>query len=805
MVKKRLNNLTRIKDKASTSKDFTKKSPSIHKQNKKTIPDFNPISLFFIFLYYLGNPIVLSIKLLITLCTHIGKVIIFASKSSIKRVQKLRGQTRGLPRFEIKLPSFHLKQKIPKLPSISFALQPRHVLVLVMILSSIVFYEVIIKDLPDPKTLSKRHQLLTTQIYDRNGVLLYKLYKDENRTLVPLSKVPTNLINAVIAIEDKNFYEHYGFSLSGTLRAAITNIKNPEELQGGSTITQQLIKNTLLTKQKSVVRKIKEVILAVEAESIYTKDSILEMYLNEVGFGGPVYGVQAASQFYFDKNVSDLNLAEASFLAGLPQAPTRLSPFGVSKELGKARQKKVLDSMVENGYINSDQAITTYNEELTFSDPKTKILAPHFVGYITDMLLREYGEDIFSKGYQITTSIDLDLQTLAQNAINGELKRINNLGVTNGAAIITNPSTGEILAMVGSKNFFDKTIDGQVNMTTSLRQPGSTVKPINYALAFENGLSPSTMIQDAPISINIFGTIYSPTNYDNRYHGTISLREALANSYNIPAVKLLMQNGIQNMARTATRMGITTWDDQSRFGPSMTLGSLEVKMTDMAEAYGTFANQGIRVPLKSIIEIRDSSGKKLTNEQCDKFYYSKDYSCIPEYVLKQSTAYLITDILKDPAARSQAFGINSILNVKNQEIAVKTGTSNSLRDNWTIGYTTDYLVASWVGNNNNMPMNRVASGITGASPIWHTIFESITKENKHTFKKPDSIVTLPICRTTGSLACKECPSIKIESYPVGSEPKYTCSSKDFEITDKKDLANPLVQNLNMNISPPAYH
>jgi 1A family penicillin-binding protein len=644
---------------------------------------------------------------------------------------------------------------------------------------------------------------LTTQLYDRKGVLLYKLYKDQNRTLVSLDKVPKDFINAIVSIED--FYTHHGFSLSGTLRAFVTNLKNPNELHGGSTITQQLIKNTLLTKEKSFIRKIKEVILAIETETLYTKDSILEMYINEVGFGGPVYGIQAASQFYFDKNVNDLSLAESSFLAGLPQAPSKLSPFGVSKQLGKARQKKVLDSMVENGFITQDIAQTIYEEPLVFADPKTKILAPHFVQYLTDLLLKEYGEDIFSKGYQITTTIDLDLQAFAQNSINQELKRIGRLNVTNGAVIITNPSTGEILTMVGSKNFFDKTIDGQVNMTTSLRQPGSTVKPINYALAFENGMSPSTMIQDSPISINIFGTIYTPTNYDNRFHGNITLRDALANSYNIPAVKILMQNGVYNMARTAQRMGISTWNDTTRFGPSMTLGSLEVKMTDMAEAYGTFANQGIRVPLKSILEIRDSSGKKISNEQCDKFYYSSEYSCIPEYVLKQSTAYLITDILKDPMARSQAFGFNSILNVKGQEIAVKTGTSNNLKDNWTIGYTTDYLVATWVGNNNSAPMSSVASGITGASPIWHSIFETVTKDHHHVFQKPDSIVTIPICRTTGTLACKECPNVKIESYPKGMEPKSACQPKDFEITSKNDSTNPIVQNLNMNISPPAYH
>lgn len=804
MVEKKSTIKTPKKSKLQNSKTYHKKSPSIRKVHQNHPTFFNPIDLFLLFLYILGNPVYLVIKILGKLCTHIGSIIIGTTIYLYKRVIIIPTH---VTRIKLPKPKFdwiknNLAKNFPNHTKIK--INHYYFLLVAFILLSIAFYKNVIKDLPDPATLAVRKQLLTTQIYDRKGRLLYKLYKDENRTLVPLGFVPQHLINAVISIEDKNFYKHHGFSPTGAIRAFYMNIKKPEELQGGSTITQQLIKNTLLTKEKSIIRKTKEVILSIQTELLYSKDSILEMYLNEVGFGGPIYGVQEAAQYYFDKNVSDLNLAESSFLAGLPQAPTRLSPFGINKDLGKSRQKKVLDSMVQNGFISNDEAQLAYNERLVFSNPKTKILAPHFIQYLSELLTKEYGEDLYSKGYQITSSLDLDLQSFAQNAINEELKRINKLNVTNGATLITNPSTGEILAMIGSKNYFDESVDGQVNMTTSLRQPGSTVKPINYALAFENGLSPSTLIDDAPLSINQYGETYTPTNYDGRFHGKISLREALANSYNIPAVKILLQNGTTNMATMAQRLGITSWGDSKRYGLSMTLGSLEVKMTDMAEVYGTIANQGIRVPLKSILEIKDSSGKKISNEHCDKYYYSKTFSCTPEFVLKPSTAYLITDILKDPIARSQAFGFNSILNIKGQEIAVKTGTSNNLKDNWTIGYTTDYLVATWVGNNNGDSMSNVASGITGASPIWHNIFQSITKDKVHIFQRPESIVTLPICRTTNTLACKECPNIKIESYPKGQEPKQKCYPKDFEISSENQ-SNPIVQNLSTNTSLPAFH
>ena len=639
------------------------------------------------------------------------------------------------------------------------------------------FYINIIKNLPNPSILANTQPSLTTKIYDRNGVLLYKIYKDENRTLVPLDDIPNSLIQATIAIEDQEFYSHPGFSIRGITRAIKSNLTE-DTLHGGSTITQQLIKNTLLSSEKTITRKIKEVILSFMTEFYFTKDEILTMYFNQVPYGGTAYGVQAASRMYFDKDVTDLTLGESAFLAGLPAAPTKYSPYGPYAQRARERQKQVLRRMVEEGFISSNQATEAFAQNIAIIPQKDPILAPHFVMFVRDELAKKFGSrKVEQGGLEVHTTIDLEIQNLAQKVVNEELDRLGNLNVTNGAALVTNPKTGEILAMVGSKDYFDTNNEGQVNVTLRLRQPGSSIKPVNYALALERGLTPASIIPDSPICYKIKGQPdYCPQNYDGRYHGRVTLRKALANSYNIPAVKVLSQFGVKEMLEKGQLMGITSWEDTNRFGLALTLGGGEVKMVDMAVVYGVFANLGTRVDLNPFTSISDHEGNKLDFTGCADPTIKKDTYCKPVRALDPRVAYQISDILSDNQARSQAFGTNSVLHIPNHQVAVKTGTTNSLRDNWTIGYTNDVLVASWVGNNDNSSMSNIASGITGASPIWNQIMTSLlNSKESQSFSTPTNLVKVNVCTITGQLACNGCPS-KEELFIPGTEPETHCSS-----------------------------
>ena len=652
--------------------------------------------------------------------------------------------------------------------------------------------------LPSPKTLTDYPSKLTTQILDRNGKLLYKIYKDENRTLVTLDSLPPHVKNAFLAAEDKDFYHHKGFSISGTFRALYKNITD-NKTEGGSTITQQLVKNTLLNNEKTLTRKIKELILSVEVEYTYNKDKIFEMYLNQVGFGGPAYGIQEASRQYFNIDAKNLDLSQAAFLAGLPQAPSKYSPFSDQPELAKQRQKFVLNQMLKLNMINNADYQKAISQKLIFNSAKIEINAPHFVMYIKDLLTKELGENVVNQGGLIvTTTLDLGLQEKVQQIVTSEISSLKNYQVTNGAALVTNPKTGEILVMVGSKDYFNLNEDGQVNLTLALRQPGSSIKPLNYALAFENGYGPGNVIEDKPISFNLPGQEpWVPKNYDGKFHGFVTLRQALGSSYNIPSVILLSKNGIQNLVQLAQKMGITSWDDPSRFGLSIALGSLEIRMVDLATAYSTFANSGVTTPLNSIIKIERANGEKFYLSTCPQkteavvenvSALAKGNNCSPHQSISPSTAYLISDILSDNSARAPAFGANSIINIKKTKVAVKTGTSNDLRDNWTFGYTHDYLVSTWVGNNDNTPMSRIASGITGASPIWAKIFNTILESTPQTTQvdttTPIGIVKVPICTLTGTLSCEGCP-VKYEYYKKGTEPKTSCDPAKI-----KEILNP---------------
>ena len=611
-----------------------------------------------------------------------------------------------------------------------------------------------IKALPNPKVLTQKDSPTTSKIYDRNGNLLYEIYEEENRTPIALADVPKFVRDATIAIEDSDFYNHKGYSPKGIIRATIHNLTQ-DTLEGGSTITQQLIRSALLTPEKTLKRKIEEILLAAWAEKIYSKEQILEMYFNQVPYGGTSWGIEAAAQTYFGKSVKELTLAQAAVLAGLPAAPSRYSPFGASPELTKKRQEEVLDRMAYLGYISSDERDKAKSEVVNFKPPRTAITAPHFVMYVKTLLEQFYGPQIVAKGgLRVTTTLDPDIQQIAQQAVSQEVENLRKLSVGNGAALVTNPQTGEILAMVGSTDYFDMNRQGNVNITLALRQPGSSIKAVTYAAALKSGFTAASIINDTPVIYKTVGQLsYSPVNYDGKYHGAVTLRTAFASSYNIPAVKVLDRIGVKTMIDQGKLMGITSWNDEGRFGLSLTLGGGEVTMLDMAKVYGTLASGGTKHELTPFLKITNYKGETLPNP-------------IGNEVVKATTpeiAFIISNILADNSARSLAFGTNSSLVIPGKTVSVKTGTSDNKRDNWTIGYTPDFLTAVWVGNNDNTPMNpQLTSGVTGAAPIWNEIMSKIlTDKPDKIFSPPPGIIMMPCYG-------------RLEYFIRGTEPKTGC-------------------------------
>lgn len=639
--------------------------------------------------------------------------------------KKAISRKRGRPvRRQIYKPTFFYKLKFFTLGVILSCL-----LIFVPLLSMI-----FVSELPDPSNLSIASVPKTTKIYDRNNVLLYEIYANQNRTVVSLNTIPRHLKQATIAIEDKDFYKHPGFDLRGIIRALVSNVNN-DYRQGGSTITQQLIKSAFLTPEPTIKRKIKEVILALWSEQKYTKDQILEMYFNYVPYGGTAWGVESASEIYFGKNVSDLTLAESAFLAGLPKAPSIYSPFSGERTLWKNRQRDVLAAMVRDGYINQKQANDALKEELVFISPKVPIKAPHFVMYVKDLLVQQYGiTEVERGGLQVKTSLDYSLQQKAETIVADQVDQNAYLNVQNGASVITNPQNGDILAMVGSKNYFDTENDGNVNVTTSLRQPGSTIKIVTYTLALENGFTEATMVDDSPLTVisSDGGPSYTPVNYDGKSHGKQTIRSAFANSYNISAVRVAQKLGVDKILSFGQAMGITTWKDPRRYGLSITLGGAETKMTDLATVFGTIATGGERVDLNPILSVTDAYGKNV---------YKKEVK--GERIVSEGTAFIIADILADNTARSSAFGPNSPLSIPGKRVSVKTGTTDNKRDNWTVGFTDEFVVATWVGNNDNTPMSpELTSGITGAAPMWNTIMMTLIDNlQQEAVSIPPSVVT----------------------------------------------------------------
>jgi 1A family penicillin-binding protein len=647
------------------------------------------------------------------------------------------------------------------------------------------FYFVILKDLPSPAKLASAEAPQSTQILDRNGELLFNIYRERNSTFVPLSQIPKHMQEATLSIEDKSFYYHGAIDLKGITRALYSTFFK-QELQGGSTLTQQLVKNSLLTPERTILRKVKEVILAYATEAVYSKDQIFEMYLNQTPYGGTAWGVEAAAKTYFDKPAKDLTLSEAAFLAGLPEAPSLYSPYGSRPDLAKKRQALVLSEMVEEGYITESEKEKALKAELKFKKLANPIKAPHFVLYVKELLVEKYGQRAVEEGgLKVLTSLDIKTQEIAEATVAAEVSRLRGYRVSNGAALVTNPKTGEILAMVGSKDYFDKEIDGNVNVTIAdTRQPGSSIKPINYAVGLMKGYTAATPFVDSKICFpNQGGQNYCPVNYDGKFHGVVSMRTALASSINIPAVKMLKLNGLESMISTASAMGITTFKDPSRYGLALTLGGGEVKMVDMATAFGVFANNGYRIDLQPILKVTDPRGRVLEE------YKPVKSPIFGKKVLPEGVSFIISDILSDNGARTLAFGENSLLRIPGKTVPVKTGTTNDFRDNWTIGYTPSYVVAVWVGNNDNTPMSGLVSGVTGAAPIWNGIMRQLlANKPDERIARPSSVIARQICANSGLLPGGGCQT-RLEYFIIGTEPKRSFAGRE-KIWVNKDTKQP---------------
>lgn len=582
------------------------------------------------------------------------------------------------------------------------------------------------KDLPNPDKVVRREGF-STKILDRNGNLLYDLFSDQNRVPVTIDKIPLYLQQATVAVEDKDFYKNSGFDPLTPLRM-VKNFFVFGKLTGGSTLTQQLTKNVLLSNERTITRKFKEFVIATTINRRFTKDQILQMYLNEAPYGGTAWGVGAASQMYFGKDVSQLGLVECAILAGLPQRPSAYSPYSGKKDtdgtpLWQLRAEGVLRRMREDGYITQEleQQAVSQLPTMTFTRQSIQIKAPHFVFYVKDQLEELLGSAYVEKGgLKVTTTLDLPFQDKAQQIVTDEIAKVENLHITNGAAIAMDPQNGEILAMVGSKDYFAKDYDGQYNVAVDgLRQPGSSIKPVTYLTALRKGYTPVSVIMDTPTTFpgGAGQKDYEPKNYDGKFHGPVSLRVAMGSSLNIPAVKILANIGVQNMLQVAYDMGFKTLEptpeNMSRLGLSVTLGGGEVHLIDTTSAYSSFANGGRRVEPISILKVEDKDGKTV--------YANKPV--MGKQVMSSEESFLINYMLSDNNNRLLTFGQNSLLNYGERAVAVKTGTTNDRKDNWTVGWSRTTLVGVWVGNNDNTSMKSVASGISGASPIWRKIMD----------------------------------------------------------------------------------
>jgi penicillin-binding protein 1C len=661
-------------------------------------------------------------------------------------------------------------------------------------------YAYFAKDLPDSNTLIERASTFkTTKIYDRTGQhVLYEIFDPlgGRRTRVSLGDIPLDLRNATIAFEDQNFYTNPGFDYRGLLRIAWYAIRG-DRIMGGSTITQQLIKTVLLSPEQTIDRKIKEIILSVEVSRRFSKDQILEMYLNENNYGNLSYGVEAAAENYFGKTAKELTLSESALLAGLPQAPALHT---ASVEAMKEQRARVLDSMLREGYITVEQTVAAKAEPIRLNQTRYSIEAPHFVMYVRDLLERRYGtQALYTGGLSVYTTLDLDMQHLAEQRVTAQVDKLRTqFNAKNAALVAIRPDTGEILTMVGSVDYFDNTIDGQVNIATSDRQPGSAFKPFAYVTAFgaadlldadgkpKPPLSPATMVMDVRTSFNDYpNPPYIPENVDGKWRGPLRLRQALAMSENIPAIKVTDYAGIKSIIATAHKMGITGLTREGYYGLSITLGGGEVKLLDMAFAYSVFANNGVMagaavppaerkvgladITPAAILRVVDSDGKIL-----EEFREPER-----KEVIKPQAAYMLTDIMSDNAARAPFFGWDNPLYLT-RPAAAKTGTTTDWRDNWTMGYTPELVTGVWVGNSDNAQM-KYSFGSTAAAPLWHDFMEEVYltispfKETKPSaFRAPAGLERVEVCAVSGLKATKNCPNKAMELFLKGQTPTKDC-------------------------------
>ena len=608
-------------------------------------------------------------------------------------------------------------------------------------------YAYLTQDLPDPAQLETWPVPESSKIFDRNGNLLYTINNptEGQRTNLSFEEIPLVMKQAIIAAEDRNFYSNPGFDLRGISRAVL-GVVTGRYAGGGSTITQQLARAVFLTPEFSVERKLREIILAYQINQRYTKEETLALYLNLIAFGNLAYGIEAAANVYFDKPAQELTLAEASMLAGIVQAPSRLNPF-VNKEGARERQLYVLNQMVENDFISAQEAANTYATEPVLSQRSQPLLAPHFVFYVRRLLEERYGsEALYTGGLNIVTTLDLDYQRLAERVAREQITKLAAHDASNAALVALDPKTGEILAMLGSVDYGDQSIDGEVNVTTSLRQPGSAIKPLFYAAAFEKGWTPATLIWDVPIAIDIPGSpVYAPKNYDEKFHGPAPVRAALANSYNIPAVQAVQFVGVNNGVAMARRLGISSFADETYYGPAVVLGGAEVQLLELASAYGVFATNGLYRPPEAILSVTNSDGNVVY-----------EFEPTPGVqVLSPQISFLITSILSDNDARIPMFGADSFLKLT-RTAAAKTGTTDDSKDNWTLGYTPNLVTGVWVGNSDGRPM-RETSGLSGAAPIWSNFMEEALRDLPvEEFTRPPDIVQVEVCRATGMVATPYC-------------------------------------------------
>lgn len=656
-----------------------------------------------------------------------------------------------------------------------FILRVIFVLVVLGFISSGIFFWLITKDLPEPGKLSAS-RAGSLVVLDREGEIVHQLYEDKQHLQITTDEIPKDLKNAIVAIEDKDFYKHGGFDPLTIVRIPFNYVFRRGRVVGGSTLTQQLIKMAYLDSSRSVTRKIKEFVLAVEIEKKLTKDEILTEYLNISPYGGTLEGVGAASRSYFDKEVEDLDLLESAILAGLPQSPSVYSPFVGRRDAWKTRTKDVLRRMKEDKYIDDKQyesAVKMMND-FEFANREVSIRAPHFVFYVQEQAEKLVGKDVMKQGVVIKTSLDTKLQKEAEEIVYDEIKSLKSSQVGNGAALVLDTKTGEVLSLVGSYDFADEKY-GKFNVVaddTALRQPGSTLKPLLVAVALDKKIiTASTVIMDVKTSFPVVDQKdYEPVNYDGQYRGPVQIRFALGNSLNVPMVKLMGMYGLKDFLTKMDEFGISslepTTTNLARLGLSVSLGGGDIRMTELGNAYLALARGGTNIDMSAIVEIRDNTGKLLYRRPEQKI----------KRVLSKESAFIVSHILSDNVARSAAFGTNSLLVVPGKTVAVKTGTTNDKRDNWTVGYTNGVVVVAWVGNNDNTPMNpRIASGVTGASPIWNKIMKVALKTYPDgIIEKPNDVNALEIDSFAGGKVREE-DKKRSEYFIKDTEPKEVSS------------------------------